>query len=413
MSKFDLGINLAKEVSASIRIGGKNLLQTRPIGKINIEGLRYAPQEIGDTYKISNSILNEFTNYARKFAQQGEEFIPAFKTQNSALAKYLHYLEDLNKQRVLLRKAAESKTTFKIQFRPQKAISGNWDLSADAKIKDLTNYKNFLFDNAEKYNISKAEYQQIADEVAKLNKEYISAQPGIRQEIKDNIDKITHWNDIFHTQCQNWSTINKHKFYDEKEFMQAVEEYKNFVESVSGKKVLIPTPSRMGLASSFIGVLNNPANYKEYDYFLISHGRGSSLIQNLNHPDAWRFSDDQSVKVWDYIEKNVPKGKRVLVASCEQNGVKLAGKKAEEMTDKLGVKMIGIGEEVLGSGIAGQDGPLKICESGIRHIIGHANSSIHANCIYLRTSCGNEYIPISKDAVRSVYYDLDFSKYRI
>lgn len=413
MGKLDLGISLAEKCAAYVKTSGKNLLATKPIGKVKFEGLRYTPQCIGDTCKLSNNTLNEFTNYAKKITQQGDEFIPVFENQNSSLAKYLQFLEGANKQKAMLHKAAASKMKLILPFRPQKAISGNWELSTEAKIRDFTNYKNFLFDNAEKYNISKTEYQQIANEVAKLNKEYFSTQPGIRQEIKDNIDKITRWNDVFHTQCQNWSTINKHKFYDEKEFMKAVEEYKTFVESVSGKKVLIPTPSRMGLASSFIGVLNNPANYKEYDYLLISHGRGSSLIQDLSNPNAWRFSDDQSIKVWDYIEKNVPKGKRVLVGSCEQNGVELAGKKAEEMVDRTGIKMVGIGEEVWGSGIAGQDGPLKICESGIRHIIGHANSREYGNTICLRTSCANEHIPISRDTVRSVYYDLDFSKYKV
>lgn len=53
MGKYDLGINLAKEISSYIKTTGKGLLQTRPKGTINIEGLRYIPENVGDVIKIS------------------------------------------------------------------------------------------------------------------------------------------------------------------------------------------------------------------------------------------------------------------------------------------------------------------------------------------------------------------------
>lgn len=65
MGKFDLGVNLAKEVSACVRTSGRSLLQTRPAGKINIEGLRYAPHLEGDVIKITNAekIITESNVY--------------------------------------------------------------------------------------------------------------------------------------------------------------------------------------------------------------------------------------------------------------------------------------------------------------------------------------------------------------
>lgn len=53
MGKFDLGISLAERCAAYVRAGGKSLLQTRPVGKINIEGLRYAPKLEGDVVNLS------------------------------------------------------------------------------------------------------------------------------------------------------------------------------------------------------------------------------------------------------------------------------------------------------------------------------------------------------------------------
>lgn len=57
MGKVDLGINLAKEISAYVRTSGRNLMQ-RPISKINIEGLRYAPETLTDTFKLNKKPIS-------------------------------------------------------------------------------------------------------------------------------------------------------------------------------------------------------------------------------------------------------------------------------------------------------------------------------------------------------------------
>lgn len=413
MGKFATGINLYKQIVSLTKNGKVSLLSTNPISKISTKGLRYMPEQmVGDKLTIGNSTLGEFVSYAKKIKVSDNELIPVFENPNSPLAKYYETLQRGNQEALERAQILQKTRGFKMNPKMRKIVSGDWDTSETAKLVDFTNYKNFLFDNAERFGFSKGDYQQIADEVAKLNKKHFLNNPEIRPEIRENLDKITHWNDVFHTQCQNWTNANQHIFYDEKEFMKAVEEYKSFVEQLTGKKVLIPVASRMTLATSGLGIFNNPNNYKDFDYILLSHGRGSSLIADLNHPDAWRFSDNQNIKVWDYIEKNVPKGKKVLVASCEHDGVTLAGKAAEEMVDRNGIKMTGIGNAVLASGVGSPDGPLKICESGIRHIIGHSNSNRFSNLsgIPLRTSQVNEYIPLGNE-FKATYYDLDFTDF--
>ncbi len=52
MGKLDLGISLAERCVAYAKASGRSLLQTRPValGKLNIEGLRYAPRLEGDVF---------------------------------------------------------------------------------------------------------------------------------------------------------------------------------------------------------------------------------------------------------------------------------------------------------------------------------------------------------------------------
>lgn len=166
----------------------------------------------------------------------------------------------------------------------------------------------------------------------------------------------------------------------------------------------------MNWGVSILGMLNNPESYAGVDYILISHGKGSSLIQDTQNPNTWRFSDNDN-SVYEFIEKNVPKGKKVLAFTCEVEGLKLAGKTREEMIDRAGNRMLGIGSPV--SGEYEESGAAKIVESGIRHIIGQISSeritfSDLGNTPVLDNNAGHINIA---NQVKKLYYDLDFSKF--
>lgn len=373
-------------------------------------------QIAGDVLQIKHkSILDEFINYAREYTEQGEKgYKSVVYSVDSPFAKYVEYIENWNKEAVLYNERIKKQPGLKI-YRPKKQIlSGNWSKSIETKIGDYSRYKNFLFANAEQLGITKDEYMQLVDEVAKLNKEYALKQSGLRKEIADRFDDITRWNEIFHTQCQDWKNINYHRFYNEQEFNAAVDEYIKYVEGLTEKRVLVPCRSRMCLGSSFIGVLNNPKNYQDFDYLLINHGRGSSLITDITHPDTWIFSDNGK-SIWEYIESNVEPGKKVLVACCETQGLDKAikaGVKTPEEIKYISEYMPGIGKEVIDQGMGEAKNPLKICESGVRHIIGHMNSKDFVH-IPLRTTCDVEFVPISEKEMIPIYYQFDFSKYKV
>ena len=70
-----------------------------------------------------------------------------------------------------------------------------------------------------------------------------------------------------------------------------------------------------------LGAFNDPKAYQNMDYILISHGKNSSLITDTKNPLTWRFSDNDK-SVYEFIEKNVPKGKKVMVLCCETDGIR-------------------------------------------------------------------------------------------
>lgn len=62
MGKFDLGMNLAKDVSAYVRTSGRSLLQTKPTSNISIEGLRYQGNLSADicSFKSDRTLCPQF-----------------------------------------------------------------------------------------------------------------------------------------------------------------------------------------------------------------------------------------------------------------------------------------------------------------------------------------------------------------
>lgn len=245
---------------------------------------------------------------------------------------------------------------------------------------------------------TKEEYYQVVDEIARLMPEYVrKAHPGLRPEIVENSGKIFKWRALMDVEGKDAAkNLTKLKFYDEDAKMQALKEYTQFVEKLTGKKVLVGSPTRMTIAPDELGLLNDPASYKDVDYILFGHGTGSSL------DGSWRFSDSGE-SVWEFIEKHVPKGKKVLVGTCEQDKYWQASgripkerRALPEMYDKSGNYMYGIGNTVSASYSQGQ--PAKICESGVRHIKGHT---------YLETCHSiDDFIDGCYGKVKNVYYDL-------
>lgn len=342
----------------------------------NLEGLRYAPI-VTDCVKLKKTPLIEFRNYMSGIEREGKNFVP--ENPDSLAGQYSKSL-----QRGICR------------LKPS-----------------IESYKNFILKNAEKLNVSRDEYYELVDEIAKKVQKEIQQNPGnLRKEFVDNAGKIHKWAEIFATQhFENGKNIYS-KFYDEKMYSNAVKEYTEFVEKLTGKKVLIGCTSRMNWGIQALGAFNNPKAYQNMDYILISHGKNSSLISDIKNPNAWRFSDNDK-SVYEFIEENVPKGKKVMVLCCETDGIRKAGKTAEEIIDRNGNRMYGIGNEVWAT-LAHQKEPIKICESGIRHIIGHcesAGSGITMSQIGESAGYANHSLSYL-DEPTQIYYDLDFSKFK-
>lgn len=252
-------------------------------------------------------------------------------------------------------------------------LAPDMNYALQASDKELRALKNVLSQNPDKIGATKRDYYYLVDLISQNVQKSVEAHPGnLRPEFVQNAGKIHKWAEIFSTQhYENGKNIYS-KFYDEQIFNKAIDEYVQFVENMTGKKVLIGCKSRMNFDICALGMLNNPKAYKDVDYIILGHGKNSSLITDTANPNTWRFSDNDK-SIWEFIEQNVPKGKRAMVFCCETKGLEKAGKTAAEMVDKSGVQMSGIGNTV--SGLFRHENPVKICESGIRHIIGHVEGN--------------------------------------
>lgn len=102
---------------------------------------------------------------------------------------------------------------------------------------------------------------------------------------------------------------------------------------------------------------------KDIKHVLIGHGIGSS-IPNKSGYISWEleglsFANGKHVNIFEYINKNIPKGEKVLVCSCEE-GVAISGRPC-------------VGKHVeLSLGVPTE--PAKIVQSGENKIIGHYTS---------------------------------------
>ena len=352
---------------------------------------------ISDVIAIKNkSALSEFKNYLEGFKIEGESFVPKSENPNSSFMEYFNY-----RRSICVARPAKKLAGISIPARPALPKIVRKSESPDDYILSLIDFLRFL--QKESQMVTKEEYYQIIDEISRLMPAYVKkTYPGLRQELVENSGKIFKWRSLMDIEYKENGLLKKKKFYDEEKKLEAVKEFQAFVEKLTGKKVLIPAPSRITIAADELGLLNDPESYKNIDYILFGHGTGSSLITDTALQGTWRFSDTGK-SIWEYIEENVPRGKRVLVGCCEQDKfcrpdgiIPKARRELPEMYDKQGQYMYGIGNTVCAS--YSQTQPAKICESGIRHIIGHS---------YLE-SCHSidSFIDGCYGRVKNVYYKL-------
>ena len=99
---------------------------------------------------------------------------------------------------------------------------------------------------------------------------------------------------------------------------------------------------------------------KDIKYVIFGHGSGTSLIDSGK--DAWHVAGNSKIGIFDFIEENIPKGKKVLVNCCEET--------PKQFKNLIPVNKPAIGNPVHTDATSSYKYPLKIVESGRREIIG-------------------------------------------
>lgn len=302
--------------------------------------------------KNAKIALRELDDYIAGWKEMGDDFIPQSKNPNSMFMEYYQYKKDL---------MANNKCPF---CKPRLNICrGNSEaFTFQAKEEFLT------FLEKDSKISTKKDVLAVIDEIAKDMPRYVKKHhPQLRPEFSNNADKIYKWYKILNSETKD---LGRTKLYDEKLINQSWDEFSSFVEQVTGKKVLIGAKSRMGTFVSDIGILNNPNAYKDVDYILFGHGKGSSLITDATQNGTWVFSDTGE-SVWEFIEKQkLPKGSKILVETCEKDGLDPKVREGLKcMYDKDGKYKFGIGKPV--NAVHYEHEPAKIVEAGKREIIGH------------------------------------------
>lgn len=130
----------------------------------------------------------------------------------------------------------------------------------------------------------------------------------------------------------------------------------------TGLKLHCPTP-RTNLFGLALGAISRDVKAgtfpKDIKHVIIGHGLGSSANNTWSF-EGLSFADKKIVNVFEYINKNIPRGEKVLVCSCEEGGTAILGKGC-------------IGRHVELS-LAVPTEPAKIVQAGKNEIIGHYTS---------------------------------------
>lgn len=311
----------------------------------------------------SRDIVDEFDMYLQGLKEHGNDFTPDFLDEASPLFKeFFEY------------------RSAKLGQLPQGVRRGK----APDRMKLLIELEGFIRNKSQ--IATREDYIRITNEIADIMPAYIKEKyPNIRPEIAENADKIYRWKVAMEGQTQPETPdvngqypITNDRFFDAQARDRAVEEFTAFLEEITGKKVLVGSSVRFDGFINMLGCFNNPDFYKDFDYIVLGHGTGSSLVTDASDPNAWRFKGNGE-PVWQYINDNIPEGKQALLLVCEHDGLTVAERQnMPEMYDDNGVYMDAIGDFVSGlvnyvnghpiNGVAPQ--PAKIVVSGIDHIVG-------------------------------------------
>ena len=145
---------------------------------------------------------------------------------------------------------------------------------------------------------------------------------------------------------------------------ESVQEICDTFTKETGIKLIMTDTSEAYCFSSFANILlrdiKNGRFPKDIKYVIFGHGSGTSLVKTGD--DAWHVAGNPKIKIFDFIEQNVPKGNKVLVNSCE-----ITPKQYQHLIPK---DKPAIGYPTCTDASSSYDYPLKIVESGKRQIIG-------------------------------------------
>lgn len=135
-------------------------------------------------------------------------------------------------------------------------------------------------------------------------------------------------------------------------------------EKETGIKMLMTNPHDAYCFGDFANVLLKDIKSgrlpKDLKYVVFGHGEGTSLV--AAGKDRWHVAADSKIGIFDYINKNVPKGEKVLVNCCETT--------PKQYRHLLPKDKPAIGNPTHTDASSSYYHPLKIVQSGRNEIIG-------------------------------------------
>ena len=140
---------------------------------------------------------------------------------------------------------------------------------------------------------------------------------------------------------------------------QQVQEACDLFTKATGIKMIMTNPkgaiSFSNLAHTILRDIKEGNFPKDIKYIILGHGSGSTLN------DTWHVANNPSVKIFDFIKKNIPKGEKVLVDCCEET--------PKELRHLIPKSKPAIGK-VVTELESSYHTPAKIVKSGTNEIIG-------------------------------------------
>lgn len=106
--------------------------------------------------------------------------------------------------------------------------------------------------------------------------------------------------------------------------------------------------------------INNGNFPKDIKHIVFGHGMGTSVLKDGK--DSWRSAFNPKIKIFDFIEQNIPEGEKVLVNCCETT--------PKQYKHLLPKDKPAIGYPTYTDASSSYYHPLKIVESGKSQIIG-------------------------------------------